>query len=454
MKKIERKRMRYQGQVLVSICYDVATATSLDFDTHEIAGTVKGRARRSDIYAYNMSYLARTKPPIDLVLQEQFCGESWRVSAAIDEQFILNILLESESIAADSIESLLAKFEAKWSDFLEQETIEYRAYLARHGALTGQLAGLPLEKDGAFRLCRLVDDVRARLRDELGLQPETYKFQDMRPLFSVSAPDGRVESAHNDVERALERDALGLERHRRQNFQNQIIYSNGRSFLVLRREPGGDEPNLLVEILRSFHARWFSCQSLIWAIQNESGEIRRAYVEGTAGDAKALEAPWERIEMFVRRARMTATEVGVEVMNADVVAKNPSFASCIRFMIDSFSLMQQLATLDRQAESLNMALSDINSRKLQMIGRRQEAQTRVLGIIFAVNTLGAIALLLPGFFSTDVALIWPLDDVRLYSIGLIVVTVLIYFLSMLAGWWNTRRTGGSGRRLSVTRSGG
>src|SRR5690554_3790232 len=98
--------MKHQGQVLVSICYDVATATSLDFDPRAVCSAVEGRARRSDVYAYNMSYLARTKPPIDLVMNDQYCGTDWTVSATIDEQFILTILLESEQIAADSIESL------------------------------------------------------------------------------------------------------------------------------------------------------------------------------------------------------------------------------------------------------------------------------------------------------------------------------------------------------------
>src|SRR5690606_8115161 len=129
-----------------------------------------------------------------------------------------------------------------------------------------------------LRLCQLVDDVRARLQDKLGLHPETYKFQDMRPLFIVNAPEGQADELRDDLERALQSDTLGLGEHRTQTFQNQVIYSNGRSFLVLRCEPARDGLDLFVEILRSFHGRWFSCQSLIWAIQKEGGEIRRAYV--------------------------------------------------------------------------------------------------------------------------------------------------------------------------------
>lgn len=428
------------GRVIYSIKYDLGGAVG-----HEAMQSGKLRQALSEIFpgfrendddlaVFNFSYLSRSTPTylLDTSSIEGKDG-TWEQEIVLDASGVVTIWLSGPPVQAESAEALALSLLGQHDLFLEDKNRDYLIYLDEMKELRGRLASRTApESSGKLEFRTPIGQLRQAVRRFVGRRVR-YNFHDFRPVFILDEETFASSKA-------------------------QCILLTLSGSQQLDADPETDIPSAALtnrytgntwsytvkdsawtpELRRMFshaHSNWFQIHGSIFEMKDiEDLMNRRLNSELSA----ANEEVGEFIRYLEHRKNIMFSEM-FSALNSDFITKNAQCKDDLDIFMHQFGVNRQISILKEYTERITAYLREYNDHMSLLQARALSRNTRVLELLFLLNTIAGIAGFAPALFDTDLGDQLVLDTPRLAALGIIAGSLLFYLFVIVFGRIFSRR---------------
>ncbi|NVE95780.1 hypothetical protein [Altererythrobacter lutimaris] len=440
-----------QGSILYSIKYDLGGAIDSASLTSAFAALEKefagAKPRESDLAVFNLSYLSRA--PLKYVIsveQIEIGGAVWELRTEVDPAgligFWLRSPLENSKTGATLATRLLARHEA----FLDDKNRDYMLYLHQHGETRGRLQGMALPEGRAYvdfgiRVERIIEILSPFLEHR-----KRYKFHDFRPIFLL---DDEAYGSESCCMLLLQLNPIAAGSAARfqdvAQMPSSITGSKGRflcntwSFAV--REDAWT--NELEQMFSHAHSHWFMIHGAIFEIK----DIEAFIDEMTDGDRRVDANLLHRFERFLaaRKNKMFASIFAAQ--NSDFITKNAQYRDDLDIFMRDFGIDRQIVILRDFVDRIANLIAEHTNYQALLESRALNRNTKMLEILFLLNTIAGIAAFAPSLYAPDLSNELIFDLPRVLALSLVVFSFLFYFFVIAVGRWLSHRDQNSNQEI-------
>ncbi len=368
---------------------------------------------------YNFSYLKRVESTLESDKKDTvITGDcTWTLTYSIDEFGIFTILCESSDIEC-TLDNFSHQLLQIYDLFVDEKNKDYILYLKDKGQIKKGLKDKTVDTaDLTFNFRETIDYYRSFLKknDLIDPRDETYFFHDFRTIFQIprefmDSPDIsnllalEVSDYHPEAKKEIDLFGCG--------------YSNTWCFITER-----DSDFFSNGLFHLAHNCWYLSQIWLYTLSDDLGKAT-VKLNNFSGDTR----PIKRMLLKVQKNKSKIQRDLQVIENADLVLKSSKYNMRLRSLFDSLNIKPQISIIKNQIEDMSTLLGEGHSFLQSESNENLEKNSKILEILFALNTIAGIGLFLPGLYSNGVASSFKLDFPRLASLCIILLSVIIYIV--------------------------
>jgi len=433
-----------QGSLLYSIRYDLGGSIVEEgvLDTclarmREVFPDL--RPRLSDLSVFNFSYLARADQKYVLAEEEIiFKGQHWHLRTELDPAGTLGFWLQSPKYEAKEPCELAKRLLGSHQQFLDDKNLDYLIYLSRNGEVRGRLSSFEIPADrGELDFGRRVDQILSLISDQVA-QRKRYKFHDFRPIFLLSDDAFASEETRNALvfldQNSAIKQGCGLNSSAT---DEPLRGSEGRyvantwSFVV-REQCWTNE---LEQMFSHAHSHWFQIHGSIFEIRDLEAYIDRTVIKRRELNVAYLQSFGRFLE--ARKNEMFSSIFAAQ--NSDFITKNAQYRDDLEIFMTDFGIDKQIGILKDFAERISNYIVEQNNYLSLLESRALNRNTKMLEVLFLLNTAAGIAAFAPSIFSSDIQPEFVFDLPRMLALLILFGSFIFYFGVIFLGSQLSRR---------------
>lgn len=424
----------HSGRVIYSIKYDLGGAVDLQSsDSDSLKKALKDifpefLENDDDLAVFNFSYLSRATPSFQLETV-RIDGESgsWEQQVVLDISGVVTIWLSGPKATAATPDALAIELLSQHNRFLDDKNRDYLIYLNEMKELRGRLQNrTPPEASGNLEFRKPVGRLRQALKQFIGRRVR-YNFHDFRPIFIVDEDTFRSNSAQSRLLTLSMQQAEGTDPKKEIPAACFTSRYTGNTWSFTAKENAWT-PDLR-RMFSQAHSSWFQIHGSIFEMKDiEDLMNRRLNSEMSA----ANEEVGEFIRYLEHRKNIMFSEM-FSALNSDFITKNAQCKDDLDTFMQQFGVDRQISILREYTERITAYLRDYNEQMSLLQAKALSRNTRVLELLFLLNTIAGIAGFAPALFDTDLGDEFVLDTPRLAALGIIAGSLIFYLAVVVLG---------------------
>lgn len=417
----------HYGKLIYNIKYDLGTHLSKDkLKSGETLKTLRTKYPdvkliNTDLTIFNLSFLSRTVP--DYLLYEgeiDFLGIKWIKTIILNGIGTLTFRLVSENINGKT-PSLLCQNLLKFHfGFIDDKNKDYLLYLQKSEQKIGRLKNmLSPEKLGVIDFSIETMEIRNLLSLNID-EVDIYYFHDYRPIFLLS---DEAYAEHYCLNQLLNLEVIDEQMNTiclddpKNCTNDKQIY--GRTWSFVGKLSSWED--MIFGMFDHAHTKWYQAQSSIFEMRDleklieqklHSKKINSSQIEGL-------------LHHLSERQSIMYSEM-FSAMNADFITKSSKHKEYLSWFMEQLGVQEQITLLGDYIDRITAIVSSTNER-LNLIETRNLAKnTRVLEILFLLNTIAGIAGFAPILFQNDLSNTVEFDTPRMLAFLIVIGSFALY----------------------------
>ena len=407
------------SKVTVSVKYDLGGRIKKYDKLLKLLAPYGFKKKIESLSIYNFSYLKRAESTLesekkDIVRTGEY---HWRLTYSIDEFGIFTILCESSDIEC-SENSFSHELLAVYDLFVDEKNKDYMIYLTDKGQIKKGLEEKNIDVSNlTFNFRDKIDFYRTLLKENklIDQRDEIYYFHDFRTIFQIPKEFMTLPGVN---------DLLALEASDYQPDMKKEMdsfgygYSNTWCFVT-----GVDSDFFSNGLFHLAHNCWYLSQIWLYTLSDDLGRATRKLYD-YSDDTRAI----KEMLLVVQKNKSRIQRDLQVIENADLVLKSSKYNMRLRSLFNSLNIKPQITIIKSQIEDMATLLKEGHSFLQAESNENLEKNSKILEVLFALNTIAGIGLFLPGLYSNGVSSSFQLDFPRLASLCIIVLSIMVYLI--------------------------
>ena len=429
----------HRGNLVYSIKYDLGGAIDADSQSDALVAALREsfgeiKTKDDDLAVFNFSYLSRTHPIYEIQSRRfKFGDQEWSEKVEFDPAGIVTVWLTAPEVEAESPAEMAKKLLDINDAFVADKNRDYLMYLDGHNELRGRLknSNVPSE-EGSITLRHIVEDVRACVSEFVG-QRVRYNFHDYRPVFIVDDACFCDEGLRRSLlSMCVKTDQPDLPNAELDNLACNDRFAGNTWAFICRR---GAWTGALIKMLSHAHSSWFQIHGSIFEMKDIEDLMNRRL---NSDEDDVSEDTSEFLSYLSARKNVMFSEM-FSALSSDFITKNSQCRDDLDLFMNQFGVKRQIEILKEYTERISSYLREYNEHHSLIQTRNLARNTRILEILFLLNTIAGIAGFAPALFSTDInsTIVWDLP--RLIAVSTIVLSLIFYVSVILVGRFLRKR---------------